>query len=89
MTSYNIKWKSSARKEIKKLSKNIILKIVDNVEKLVEDPFPANSRKIVGTQHTYRIRVKNYRIVYSVESDKLTILIIRIRHRKDVYKNPP
>ncbi len=87
MTSYNIKWKSSARKEIKKLPKDIILKIVDTIEGLVENPFPSGSRKIIGAQHTYRIRVGNYRIVYSVESNNLLILIIRIRHRRDVYKN--
>jgi len=89
MISYNIRWKSSARKEIKKLPKDIILKIVDTVEKLAENPFSTDSRKIVGAQRTYRIRVGNYRIVYSVESDNLVILIIRIRHRKDVYKNLP
>ncbi len=89
MISYNIRWKSSARKEIKKLPKDIILKIVDAVEKLAENPFSTDSRKIVGAQRTYRIRVGNYRIVYSVESDNLVILIIRIRHRKDVYKNLP
>jgi len=72
-----------ARKEIKKLPKDIILKIVDTVEKLAENPFSTDSRKIVGAQRTYRIRVGNYRIVYSVESDNLVILIIRIRHRKD------
>ncbi len=48
MTSYNIKWKSSARKEIKKLPKDIILKIVDTIEGLAENPFPSGSRKILG-----------------------------------------
>ncbi len=89
MTLYSIKWKSSARKEIKKLPKDIIIKIINTVDKLTVNPFPTGSRKLTGTQHTYRLRVGNYRIVYSVESDNLVILIIRIRHRKDVYKNLP
>ena len=44
------------------------------------------SKKIVGTEHTYRLRTGDYRIVYSIEDNRLIIEIIRVAHRKDVYK---
>ncbi len=89
MGSYKIRWKSSARKELKKLPKDVILKVIDAVEDLVKNPYPTGCRKIIGAEITYRIRVGNYRILYSVEKNNLIILIIRVSHRRDVYKNLP
>ncbi|MDM8569755.1 type II toxin-antitoxin system RelE/ParE family toxin [Thiotrichales bacterium HSG1] len=57
MALYNIEWKHSTQKEIKKLPKVFIKKIIIAIEKLAENPFPKNSRKITGTENTYRIRV--------------------------------
>ncbi len=87
MASYNIEWKHSASKELKKLPKSRIAKVITAVEGLAENPFPSGSRKIVGAEHTYRMRIGDYRIVYSVEFDKLVIIVIKVGHRKDVYKN--
>ena len=87
MAIYSIEWKHSARKELKKLPKYLIPKILITVEGLIENPFPKGSRKIIGAKHIYRIRVGDYRIVYSVKSGKLVIEIIRVSHRKSVYRN--
>ena len=87
MASYNIEWKHSAKKELKKLPRTTISKIITAVEELPKNLFPKGSRKIIGAEHTYRIRIGDYRIVYSVEFGKLVIEIIRVRHRKNVYKN--
>ena len=85
MASYSIEWKGSAKKELRKIDKKEILKIIEAVEKLASDPHPANHKKLLGTEHNFRIRVGNYRVVYFLEDDKLLIEIIRVRHRKDVY----
>ena len=87
MVSYSIEWKSSAKKELKRLSKKAINKIILAVEELRNNPHPVGSRKIIGTKHTYRKRIGDYRIVYSIESNYLVIEIVRVRHRKDVYRN--
>ena len=85
MASYSIEWKGSAKKELRKIDKKEIPKIIEAVEKLASDPHPANHKKLLGTEHNFRIRVGNYRVVYFLEDDKLLIEIIRVRHRKDVY----
>ncbi len=85
---YDVRWKHSARKELKKLPRETIPKIITTVEELSENPYPQGNKKIIGSEHTYRVRVGDYRIVYSVESGELVIEIIRVRHRKNVYKKP-
>jgi len=89
MESFSIKWKSSAKKELKKIDRTEISKIFSEIEKLSQEPYPTNHKKLLGTEHIYRIRVGNYRIIYSVINDELVIEVIRVRHRKEVYKNFP
>lgn len=86
MALYKIRWKVAAGKELSKLNNNIILKIIDAVEKLSENPLPKGARKLKGTQHTYRIRVGNYRVIYSLIHEVLVVEVIRAGHRKDIYK---
>jgi len=89
MESFSIKWKSSAKKELKKIDRTEISKILSEIEKLSQEPYPTNHKKLLGTEHIYRIRVGNYRVIYSVINDELVIEVIRGRHRKEVYKNFP
>jgi len=86
MGSFNIQWKRSARKELKKLGKKVIPRIVHAVDLLADEPHPSGSRKLVGSEHIYRIRVGDYRVVYSMLDDVLCVEIIRVGHRKDVYR---
>ena len=86
MDSYSIKWKQSAQRELKKLGKDIILKILDRVQSLAENPHPGGSRKLKGSEHTYRIRVGEYRVVYTIRNTVLTIEIIRVGHRREIYR---
>jgi len=86
MASYQIEWKQSAKKELKKLPKSIIPKIIDVVATLADDPYPKGSKNLRGTNYTYRIRISDYRVVYSVFSDLLVIEVIKIGHRKDIYR---
>lgn len=85
--SYSIIWKNSAKKELRKIPKKELLSILNEVEKLTSNPFPSNHKKIQGTNDTYRLKIGNYRVVYYLENDELIIEIIRVRHRKDVYRN--
>jgi len=87
MALYNIEWKTSAKKELRKIDKKEIPKIIEAVENLALNPHPANHKKLLGTEHNFRIRIGNYRVVYFLEDDKLLIEIIRVRHRKDAYTN--
>jgi mRNA interferase RelE/StbE len=86
MASYKVRWKSSALKELKSLPSEVIARVIREVDGLGNDPFPDGIRKLAGTERTYRIRVGDYRIVYSVDGDQLIVEIIRVRHRKDIYR---
>jgi mRNA interferase RelE/StbE len=86
MASYKVEWKNSAYKELQKLPRPTIARVVAAVSELSEEPFPHGVKKLVGSEYSYRIRVGDYRVVYEVFRYKLIIEIVRIRHRKDVYQ---
>lgn len=85
MASYKLEWKHSAVKELRKLPKDVVARILQAVEQLPANPHPAGVRKLIGSEHSYRLREGSYRIVYTVSSAALIIEIIRVGHRKDVY----
>ncbi|MEM8718766.1 MAG: type II toxin-antitoxin system RelE/ParE family toxin [Cyanobacteria bacterium P01_G01_bin.39] len=63
MTSYKIKWKKSAKKDLKKLDKQTITRILQAIENLAIDPYSSDSKKLVGSDSIYRIRVGKYIIL--------------------------
>ena len=85
MASYRIEWKRSAIREVKSLPKEIVPRIVNAVGELTSNPFPDGVKKLSGAEHTYRIRIGSYRVVYTVTKVTTTIEIIRVAHRKNVY----
>ncbi|MBI3619505.1 type II toxin-antitoxin system RelE/ParE family toxin [Candidatus Peregrinibacteria bacterium] len=86
MTSYRIVLKESVLREIRRFPRFVLDAIRERIAALAHDPFPSGVEKIQGYDHHYRIRVRNYRIVYEVASHIRIITIIRIGHRKDVYR---
>ena len=56
------------------------------IQRLAVDPTPPGCRKLSGEEHTYRIRVQVYRIVYEIFEDLILIKVLKIGHRKDVYR---
>ena len=86
MDTYRIEWKPSALRELKKLDRQAIPRIVRAIENLAKDPFQQGIKKLMGSEHTYRMRVGDYRVIYEVFSGRLIIEVIRVRHRKDVYR---
>ena len=85
MASYSIEWKKSAVKELRKLPKKVITRILAAVETLTANPRPDGVRKLTDTESTYRIRVGDYRVVYNVYDRRLIVEVIRVRDRKDAY----
>jgi mRNA interferase RelE/StbE len=86
MDLYKIEWKRSAKKELRKLDKATVPRILKAVELLAENPYPQGSRKLVGSRSTYRLRVGEYRVIYNVRSSVLIVEIIRVGHRQGIYK---
>lgn len=84
MANYKILIKASAAKEIKKLPKKDLQRIVAKIQTLSLDPRPTGCEKLSGDDK-FRIRQGNYRIIYLIEDDRLIVIVIKVGHRRDVY----
>ena len=71
--------------DLRKLPHDEVQRVVA-VVKLGDQPFPYGSQKLAGTEHTYRIRLGDYRVIYTVSSKDKVLEVQRVRHRKDVYR---
>jgi mRNA interferase RelE/StbE len=72
-------------KELDKLPDKIARKVVAELVKLASDPLPTNSKKLAG-QDNYRLRIGVYRVIYTLDTQHKEIIILRIAHRKIVYR---
>ena len=86
MASFRIEWRKSTKKDLRKLPPIEAEKIVAEVELLAEQPFPHGVEKLAGSEHAYRIRVGDYRVIYEVLAEAKLVEIQRGRHRKAVYR---
>jgi mRNA interferase RelE/StbE len=85
--AFRIKWKKSTRKDLRKLPPGAVGRVLDAVEALAQNPFPHGVEKLSGSEHAYRIRLGDYRVVYEVVTEAKLVEIQRVRHRKDVYRS--
>ena len=86
MNCYSVSFKPSVEKDLRSLSKILISRVLERVERLKNDPFPRQAITLSGTERLYRIRVGDYRIVYEVDTQAKQILIHYVRHRREVYR---
>ena len=86
MANYKIEITASAERSLKKFPKKDVQKIVEAIQVLAISPFPEGCRKLKGEEYVYRVRQGNYRIIYEVIGKKLIVLVLKIGHRKDIYK---
>jgi len=86
LATYDVTLTSSAAKELKKLSGQLIARIVPRLENLASNPRPPGCKKLQGGDREWRIRVGDYRVVYTIDDAKLMVEVTRIRHRSAVYE---
>ena len=84
--SYRLILKRSAEKELLALPKTQAFKVKSAIAELGENPRPQGCKKMSGSADDYRIRIGNYRVIYSVNDVEVTVWVIKIGHRKDVYR---
>ncbi|MFA4852977.1 MAG: type II toxin-antitoxin system RelE/ParE family toxin [Bacteroidales bacterium] len=84
---YKIVVKASARKEIERLPVNVTEAIDKKITMLADNPRLIGSVKLSGFINLYRVRVMDYRIVYSIHDEIIVVEIIKIAHRKEIYKH--
>jgi mRNA interferase RelE/StbE len=85
VAKYNILIKPSAVKEIENIPQKNRLRIIQKIQGLASNPRPPGCEKLTGEKR-YRIRQGVYRIVYSVADNELHIIVVKVGHRRDVYK---
>jgi mRNA interferase RelE/StbE len=86
VADYRIALTSSAEKELKKLSGQLIARIVPRLENLASNPRPPGCKKLKGGNAEWRIRVGDYRVVYTIHDARPLVDVTRIRHRGEVYE---
>ena len=84
---YAITYKKSVEKDLRKVSKPHLKKIVQAIQQLAHNPKPATSTHLKGFSNVYRLRVGDYLIVYEINKGELAVLIVRVAHRREAYKN--
>ena len=82
---YLINYRPSAAKSIERLPRSMQERVLERLGMLAENPRPAGSTKLSG-QDAYRIRVGDYRIIYTIADMQLVVLVIDVGHRRDVYR---
>ncbi|MBI4125768.1 MAG: type II toxin-antitoxin system RelE/ParE family toxin [Deltaproteobacteria bacterium] len=86
MDRFSIIFDKDIEKDLKKIPKKIVQNILRKTSGLAANPTPAQSLKLSGTEGTYRLRVGDYRIIYTVNDSVKEITVYHIRHRKDIYR---
>lgn len=83
---YQLLYKQSLRKDLRKIDKIQLRAIITRIEALANDPRPKGCVRLQGNESLYRIRQGEYRIIYCIEDDVLTVLVIKVAHRREVYR---
>lgn len=85
MAKYKLFFRRSVRKDFAKIPKGDLTKILQRIEALRENPRPPGAKKLSQVER-YRLRQGIYRILYSIQDNELTIWIVKVGHRRDVYR---
>ena len=83
---YTLLIKRSAERDLRRLPHAPFEWVNERILALREDPRPPGVRKLVGALEGWRIRVGDYRILYQIDDDAQTVTVVRVRHRRDVYR---
>jgi mRNA interferase RelE/StbE len=83
---HRIEFTPAARRQFRKLAPEIRRALAPLIDGLATEPRPKGAIRLSGFQHAYRLRCGDYRIVYELHDDRLLVLVIRIGHRREVYR---
>jgi mRNA interferase RelE/StbE len=86
VASYEVRITHSAEEELLKLDKSVVPFVWQKITALAKQPRPRQCRKLRRTEKAYRLRVRDYRVVYTIDDKQRLITIVAIRHRREVYR---
>jgi mRNA interferase RelE/StbE len=83
---YSIGFVSSAKRELAKLPRGPKQRVAAAIDDLAREPRPRRARLMAGERQIWRIRVGDYRVLYLIHDDRLMVLVVRVGHRREVYR---
>lgn len=86
MASYELVFKKSVAKDLRASPRQAVKRIMQRIRSLADDPRPAGCEKLSG-QARCRVRQGAYRIIYEIEDARLVVLVVKVGHRREVYRN--
>lgn len=84
--SYQVLIQPAAQRQLRKLPPAAQRELITLIESLADDPRPSGCKKLKGRENRYRLRWRDYRVVYSIEDAALIVRVIKVGHRRDVYE---
>ena len=84
--AYRIEVKPSVAKALGKLPRDVQTRLAAKIDSLAQDPRPKGAKKLSGEAETYRVRSGDYRVIYQIREEALLVLVVRIGHRREVYR---
>jgi len=85
MARYELRFKNSVAKDLRALPKSDVAKVLERIDALRDDPRPPGSEKLSG-QERYRVRQGTYRILYEIEDQQVVVTVVKVGHRREVYR---
>ena len=83
---YSVEFRPAVLKSMKRLPKKDLRRIKKKIDDLAENIPNPNTTKMSGNNSFHKVRSSDYRIIYEIHDDRLVILVVKIGHRKDIYK---
>jgi mRNA interferase RelE/StbE len=84
--AYIVEFAASALREFKALERAVQRRITTHIDRLALNPFPSGAKKLQGTEDQFRIRAGDYRIIYRVDGKRVTVVVLKVGHRREVYR---
>jgi len=84
--AYTVIYQRPAEVALRKLPREIQARIMRKVDQLADDPFPSGTEKLKAPVDLWRIRIGDYRVIYTVERKGLLVLVLKVGHRREVYR---
>ena len=85
MPPYSIRLKASVEKDLRRLARDVLRRVLKRIDELGEDPFPRQAVRLSGAERLFRVRVGDYRIIYEVDTKTRVVTVQYVRHRAVAY----
>ena len=83
---YEVYIERAAERDLRRIPEEDFRRIIPHIKALAENPRPHGCRKIAGSKSDWRIRIGNYRVIYEIDDESKAVRIMRVRHRREIYR---